>query len=107
MFDLGMQELIVIFLVAFLVFGPKKLPDLARTVGKGLKELRSALSNVKETIEKSELDISKGIQDVKADIHNTINKAVEPEATKETTAAKQPESPVGEKEAASGKEKDG
>ncbi|NIR25464.1 MAG: twin-arginine translocase TatA/TatE family subunit, partial [Gammaproteobacteria bacterium] len=34
MFDLGIQELVVIFVVALLVFGPKRLPELARTMGK-------------------------------------------------------------------------
>jgi len=107
MFDLGIQELILIFLVAFLVFGPKKLPELARTIGKGLRELRSALSNVKETMEKTDLDISKEIMDAKTGIQNSIRKAVEPEITKETPAEKKAESPAGEKEAVSEKEKDG
>ena len=107
MFDLGMQELILIFLVAFLVFGPKKLPELGRTIGKGLRELRAALTNVKETIEKSDLDISKEINDARAGIQDTIRKAVEPEDAKETSAEKKTETPAGEKEAASVKEKDG
>lgn len=51
MFDLGFQELIVIFIVALLVFGPKKLPELARTLGKGVRDLRQAISGVKEQID--------------------------------------------------------
>lgn len=51
MFDLGFQELIVIFIVALLVFGPKKLPELARTLGKGVRDLRQAMSSVKEQID--------------------------------------------------------
>lgn len=51
MFDLGIQELVVIFAVALIVFGPKRLPELGRTIGKGLLELRKAMEGVKEQIE--------------------------------------------------------
>lgn len=51
MFDLGIQELIVIFIVALLVFGPKKLPELGKTLGKGLAELRRAMQGVKEQMD--------------------------------------------------------
>lgn len=52
MFDIGTQELIIIFIVALLVIGPKKLPELARTLGKGVRELKSAVLGVKDTLEK-------------------------------------------------------
>ncbi len=52
MFDLGMQELIVIFVVALIVFGPKRLPELARSMGKAMGQLRSAVSDVKTEVEK-------------------------------------------------------
>jgi sec-independent protein translocase protein TatB len=55
LFDLGTQELIVIFIVALLVFGPKRLPELARTLGRGMNELKAALRGVKESIEESEI----------------------------------------------------
>jgi sec-independent protein translocase protein TatB len=48
MFDLGIQELIVIFVVALIVFGPKRLPELGRTLGKGILELRKAMEGIKE-----------------------------------------------------------
>jgi TatA/E family protein of Tat protein translocase len=46
-FDLGIQELIVIFIVALIVFGPKRLPELGKTLGKGILELRKAMEGVK------------------------------------------------------------
>ncbi len=50
MFDLGIQELIVIFVVALIVFGPKRLPELGRTLGKGILELKKAMEGVREQI---------------------------------------------------------
>jgi Tat protein translocase TatB subunit len=52
MFDIGFQELIVIFIVVLLVFGPKRLPELARTMGKAVGELKKAFSGVQDEISK-------------------------------------------------------
>lgn len=66
MFDLGMQELIVIFIVALLVFGPKKLPELGRTIGKGIAELKRAMQGVKEQIDiEADLSPHHSIPDIK------------------------------------------
>lgn len=51
MFDLGIQELIVIFIVALIVFGPKRLPELGRSLGKGLAEIKKAMQGVKEQMD--------------------------------------------------------
>lgn len=51
MFGLGIPELIVIFVIALIVFGPKKLPDLGKALGRGIAEFRRASQEVKETIE--------------------------------------------------------
>jgi len=50
MFDIGFQELIVIFIVILLVFGPRRLPELARNFGKAVGELKRAFSGVQEEI---------------------------------------------------------
>lgn len=51
MFDIGMQEIIVIIIVALLVFGPNRLPELSRTIGKGLSQFRRAVEDAKERVE--------------------------------------------------------
>lgn len=50
--NIGFPELVVIFVVALLVFGPKRLPELGRSLGRGIQEFRRATSGVRETIER-------------------------------------------------------
>jgi len=49
--SIGMPELILIFVVALLVFGPKKLPEIGKSIGKGLAEFKRASDDLKRTIE--------------------------------------------------------
>jgi TatA/E family protein of Tat protein translocase len=50
MFGIGAPELIIIAVIALLVFGPSKLPELGKTLGKGLREFKKASSEFKEQI---------------------------------------------------------
>ena len=51
MFNLGFPELMVIFTVALLVFGPRKLPEIGRSLGKSLNEFKRATNDLKRTWE--------------------------------------------------------
>lgn len=67
MFGIGMPELIVIAVIALLVVGPKKLPDLAKSLGRGLQEFRKASEGVTESIKETLKpdDLKKEVDDFK------------------------------------------
>jgi sec-independent protein translocase protein TatA len=50
MFGLGLPEMILILVVALLIFGPKKMPDLARSLGRAVREFRSAMSEMERSV---------------------------------------------------------
>ncbi|MGH7333499.1 MAG: Sec-independent protein translocase subunit TatA/TatB [Candidatus Rokuibacteriota bacterium] len=51
MFDIGLQEILVIGVIALLVFGPSKLPELGRMVGRAMREFRRASDEFRSTVE--------------------------------------------------------
>ena len=51
MLNIGPQELLIILVIALLVVGPQRLPELGRSIGRGLRELRKAQDEVKRTIQ--------------------------------------------------------
>jgi len=62
MFDIGFQELVIIFVVALLVFGPKRLPELAKTMGKWMAEIKKGVYIAKSQIDQ-ELNVDFKIPD--------------------------------------------
>jgi len=49
--SIGMPELIIIFVIALIIFGPRKLPELGRSLGKSLAEIKRASNELKSTLE--------------------------------------------------------
>ena len=70
--SLGMQEIIVIFVLALIVFGPRKLPELGKTLGKGLAEFKKASNELKQTWEE---EVAKE-KDALASTINDMNKSM-------------------------------
>ena len=68
MFGIGMPELLVIFVVAIVVIGPKRLPDLARSLGKAMGEFKKATNELRRAV-----DVDGDIQEVKSAINNIKN----------------------------------
>lgn len=51
--NLGMPEILLILLVALLIFGPKKLPELGRSLGQSIREFKRGAQEIREELEKS------------------------------------------------------
>jgi len=66
MFNLGTGELVLIFLVILLLFGAKRLPDLAKGLGKGIKEFKGAV----ETGKKEIIDAKENLESTEEDKEN-------------------------------------
>jgi sec-independent protein translocase protein TatA len=68
---LGVQEMVIIFLLALVLFGPKKLPELGRTIGKALTEFRRASSDLKSTFEREMQALERENNSLKEVTHQT------------------------------------
>lgn len=68
MFGIGVQELAIILVIALLVFGPKRMPELARLLGRGMGEFRKASHDLRQSLALDE------IQNELRDAANTIHK---------------------------------
>lgn len=84
MFDIGLQELVLIFVIALLVFGPKNLPQLGRSLGRAMREFRRASDEFRATIE-TNLQINEPDTPLHAAAEPTAVEAV-PSATGESGA---------------------
>jgi TatA/E family protein of Tat protein translocase len=71
MFGIGLPELILIMAIALIVIGPKKLPDLARALGKGMAEFRKATQEIKDSLEFDEA--FKDVKDIKDDLVDSVS----------------------------------
>ena len=89
--SIGMPELIVIFLIALVIFGPRKLPELGRSLGKSLAEFKRASNELRSTLEE-EIRLEEKTSDAA--------KAAQSQAIASTTIAPAPVTAPGSTEAA-------
>ena len=64
----GFPEMVAIFIVALLLFGPKKLPELGRMVGKGMREFRRASEELKSTFDREMRNLEQEVAPVKQEL---------------------------------------
>ncbi len=105
MFGIGMTELVVILIFALIFIGPKKLPEMAKSLGKGFAEFRKATQDLKDSIDPdNEIGQAKGaFQDMQNDLKTQVTDAVDftssPDDWKQTYTQEQHEKPEDDKKA--------
>ncbi len=82
MFGLGLPEILVIFVIALIVFGPKKLPDLGRSIGRAMAEFKKASEEFQETVKAEMKEVEKTAQ---LDEVKKIGQEIEQEITQGET----------------------
>ena len=77
--SLGIMELVLIFIVALIVFGPKRLPEIGRTIGKAMGEFKKATDDFKNTIEREvQVDELKQLASTTIPVQESVSRS-EPE----------------------------
>ena len=92
MFGIGMPEMILILAIALVVIGPKKLPDLAKSLGRAMREFKKATNEFKETMQlDSEMeDVKKAFSGISDDVKDAVDLKLEPEKKPDATSQADP-----------------
>src|SRR5436853_3672977 len=74
--SLGIPEMILIFVVALIVFGPKRLPEIGRTIGKAMGEFKKATDDFKNTIEREvQVEELKQLASTTIPVHEAVSRS--------------------------------
>jgi sec-independent protein translocase protein TatA len=93
--SIGMPELIIIFVIALIIFGPRKLPELGRSLGKSLAEFKRASNELKSTLEEEiRLDEQRSALEASKATAAAQAAAAAPTTTPAAAAAPHAEEPV-------------
>src|SRR5919112_6038247 len=87
--SLGMPELIIILVIALIIFGPRKLPELGRSLGRSINEFKKASNELRSTLEE-EIRVEE-TKEQKAKVEAEQSSAV---TAADTTASSAPPSPI-------------
>lgn len=91
MFGMGVPEVILILAIALVVIGPKKLPGLAKSMGRAFQEFRKATSELKQSMEIDEMDdVKKAFDDMNADVKEATSFSLDSRSDALVDAAPKP-----------------
>jgi TatA/E family protein of Tat protein translocase len=99
MFGIGMPELLLLLAIALIVIGPKKLPDLAKSLGRAMREFKKATNEFKETIQIDEdlSEVKKAFNGLGDDIKESVSLKKDTAEFKRPAESKSVEGQVDEK----------
>lgn len=81
--NLGMTEILIILLIALLLFGPRKLPELGRSLGQSIREFQRGAKSIREEFEKA-ADVRE-LKDIKEEVAKPLEELKQPLEVKEET----------------------
>ena len=77
MFGLGAMEILIILVIAFMLFGPKELPEIGKQVGKAVKGFKETTEDLRQSVEPEINMITQELKSVEQDLESSIKEAEE------------------------------
>ena len=71
--SLSFGELFIVFSVVLLFFGANSIPKIARTLGRGIRQMKDATQDIQDDIRRSSNDITKEVNEIKSDVKKTLD----------------------------------